>query len=70
MSGAQIMIRNEHILGGDPVFPGTRVLVRTLFEHLAAGDPLDRFLEQFPDVGREQAVAAINEAKKRLLRRD
>jgi uncharacterized protein (DUF433 family) len=42
----QVVARNEHILGGDPVFPGTRVLVRSLFEYLEAGDPLDRFLQQ------------------------
>jgi len=63
------MTSNEHILGGEPVFLGTRVPVRALFEYLAAGDPLDRFLEQFPNVTREQAVAAIEESKTVLLKR-
>ena len=69
MSKVQIMVKNDKILGGDPVFPGTRVLVRSLFEHLEAGDPLDRFLEQFPNVTREQAVVAIRRAKEELLQR-
>ena len=69
MSVTQIMTSNEHILGGEPVFLGTRVPVRALFEYLAAGDPLDRFLEQFPNVTREQAVAAIEESKTVLLKR-
>lgn len=69
MSGTQIMTSNEHILGGEPVFSGTRVPVRALFEYLAAGDPLDDFLEQFPNVTREQAVAAIEESKTVLLKR-
>lgn len=67
MRTPQVMSRNEHILGGDPVFPGTRVLVRTLFEYLEAGDPMSAFLDQFPNVRREQAVAALEEAKQRLL---
>jgi uncharacterized protein (DUF433 family) len=69
VSGTQIMTRNEHILGGEPVFTGTRVPVRALFEYLAAGDPLDRFLAQFPNVTRGQAVAAIEESKTVLLKR-
>lgn len=66
MSGTQIMTSNEHILGGEPVFSGTRVPVRALFEYLAAGDPLDRFLEQFPNVTREQAIAALEAVEKML----
>ncbi|MYA95440.1 MAG: DUF433 domain-containing protein [Nitrospinae bacterium] len=48
--------RNPEILGGTPVFAGTRVPVRTLMEHLEAGDRLDDFLEDFPTVSREQAL--------------
>jgi uncharacterized protein (DUF433 family) len=47
------------ILSGTPVFVGTRVPVRTLLDYLEAGDPLDEFLEDFPSVTREQAVAAL-----------
>ncbi|HXD30084.1 MAG TPA: DUF433 domain-containing protein [Pyrinomonadaceae bacterium] len=51
------------ILGGTPVFKGTRVPVTTLIDHLAAGDPLERFLDHFPTVTREQAVALLDELK-------
>ena len=51
------------ILGGTPVFRGTRVPVTTLFDYLAAGDPLERFLDHFPTVKREQAVALLAELK-------
>jgi uncharacterized protein (DUF433 family) len=47
------------ILGGTPVFVGTRVPVKSLYDHLEAGDTLDEFLESFPAVTREQAVAAL-----------
>ncbi len=55
--------RNPEILGGTPVFSGTRVPVRTLMEHLEAGDRLDDFLEDFPTVSREQALEALERAK-------
>ena len=55
--------RNPDILGGTPVFSGTRVAVRTLMEHLEAGDRLDDFLEDFPTVSREQALKALDLAK-------
>lgn len=58
--------RNPEILGGTPVFSGTRVPVRTLMEHLEAGDRLDDFLEDFPTVSREQALEALERAKGRL----
>ncbi|MEJ7709841.1 MAG: DUF433 domain-containing protein [Pyrinomonadaceae bacterium] len=51
------------ILGGTPVFKGTRVPVTALFDYLAAGDPLERFLDHFPTVRREQAVALLEELK-------
>jgi uncharacterized protein (DUF433 family) len=46
-------------MGGELVFTGTRVSVRSLFDHLEAGDSLDDFLEGFPSVTRAQAVAAL-----------
>ena len=55
------------ILGGTPVFVGTRVPVRTLLDYLAAGDTLEEFLDHFPTVSREQAVAALEEAKALLV---
>jgi uncharacterized protein (DUF433 family) len=55
------------ILGGTPVFVGTRVPVQTLFDYLAAGDPLDEFLSHFPTVQREQAVKALECANELLV---
>ncbi|MGZ5091350.1 MAG: DUF433 domain-containing protein [Burkholderiales bacterium] len=51
------------ILGGTPVFLGTRVPVKILFEHLEAGDSLDVFLDAFPSVTREQAIGALKLAR-------
>lgn len=47
------------VLGGTPVFAGTRVPIKNLVDYLAAGDPLERFLNHFPSVTREQAVGAL-----------
>jgi uncharacterized protein (DUF433 family) len=58
---------DPEILGGTPVFIGTRVPVQTLFDYLEAGDPLDDFLEQFPSVSREQAIAALEAAREALI---
>ena len=55
----KIIDRNPEILGGTPVFSGTRVPVRILMEHLEAGDRLDDFLDDYPTVTREQAVALL-----------
>ena len=55
------------ILGGTPVFVGTRVPFQTLLDYLEAGDPLDEFLDDFPTVTREQAIAALEQAKEALL---
>ena len=60
---------DPEILGGTPVFVGTRVPLQTLLEYLEAGDPLDEFLKDFPTVSREQAVAALEAAKELLLDR-
>jgi uncharacterized protein (DUF433 family) len=64
-----VVHRDPDILGGTPVFRGTRVPVRTLLDYLAAGDPLDEFLDHFPTVTREQAVAVIEQAKDLLVAR-
>ena len=55
------------IMGGTPVFVGTRVPAKTLIDYLAAGDSLDTFLDHFPSVTREQAVAALNLAQEALI---
>ena len=59
--------RNPEILGGTPVFAGTRVPVRILMEHLEAGDPLDVFLTDFPTVSRSQAVGVLERATRFLV---
>ena len=59
----QIIQRSPAILGGTPVFAGTRVPVQTLLDYLEAGDRLDDFLNEFPTVSREQAVAFLELAK-------
>jgi uncharacterized protein (DUF433 family) len=60
---------DPEILGGTPVFVGTRVPVQTLLDYLEAGDPLDEFLEDFPSVSRDQVVAVLELAKELLLAR-
>jgi len=62
-----VVVRDSAIMSGEPTFRGTRVLVRTLFEYLEAGHSLERFLEGFPTVSREQALRALEEARKSLL---
>lgn len=61
------VISDPEILGGTPVFAGTRVPVRILFEHLEAGDPLDVFLGDFPTVSREVAVQVLVDAQAALI---
>ena len=58
---------DPNIVSGTPVFVGTRVPVDTLIDHLAAGDSLDVFLDDFPSVTREQAVAALEIAREALI---
>ncbi len=55
------------ILGGTPCFAGTRVPVKTLFDYLEGGDNLDAFLDEFPSVKCEQAVALLEESRQALL---
>jgi uncharacterized protein (DUF433 family) len=61
------IIKDPNILGGEPVFRGTRVPFKILIEYLEGGDTLDQFLEQYPSVSRELAVAAIEEARSSLV---
>lgn len=63
---ASVIHSNPAIMGGIPVFVGTRVPVKTLLTYLEAGDSLDEFLEHFPSVTREQAVAALELAREML----
>lgn len=63
----QIVI-DSNILGGIPVFAGTRVPVKSLFDYLEAGDSLNAFLASFPDVERKQALEVLQASKASLLR--
>ena len=60
---------DPQVMGGTPVFVGTRVPFQTLLDYLEAGDPLSEFLDDFPTVSREQAVAALEQAKDALIAR-
>jgi uncharacterized protein (DUF433 family) len=55
--------KDQNILGGVPVFRNTRVPFQALLDYLEAGQPLDDFLDDFPTVTREAAIAALEEAK-------
>jgi uncharacterized protein (DUF433 family) len=58
-----VIARNPNILGGTPVFRGTRVPFQALLDYLEGGQKLDDFLNDFPTVSRETAIAALEEAK-------
>ena len=60
---------DPRIMGGTPVFVGTRVPFQTLLDYLEAGDSLDLFLDHVPTVKRDQAVAALEQAKEALFAR-
>ena len=63
----QLITVDSEIHSGTPVFAGTRVPIKTLFDHLEAGDPLEVFLDDFPSVSRDLAVAVLEEAQAALL---
>jgi uncharacterized protein (DUF433 family) len=64
---SQTIHSDPEILGGTPVFVGTRVPVQSLFDYLEGGDTLDEFLRQFPSVSREQAIAVLDLARATVL---
>ena len=63
-----VIVKNPKILGGMAIFRGTRVPIQNLFDYLEGGETLEEFLEGFPTVSREAALAALEEAKHLLLR--
>jgi uncharacterized protein (DUF433 family) len=67
MERDQVYNSDPEILGGTPVFTGTRVPVQHLLDYIEGGDTLDDFLEGFPTVSREQAIAFLEMAKDALL---
>jgi len=64
---SQVVTQDPDVLGGEPVFAGTRVPARSLFDHLEAGESIDDFLEGFPSVGREQVLKLLEESKAHAL---
>ncbi len=60
MAGSKAITRDRDVLGGTPVFAGTRVPVRTLLDYLRSGQSLDEFLDDFPTVSRTQAAAVLS----------
>jgi uncharacterized protein (DUF433 family) len=62
-----VIIKDPNILGGEPVFRGTRVPFKVLIDYLEGGDTLDQFLEEYSSVSRELAIAAIEEARLSLI---
>ena len=67
MSVDEVISSDPEVQGGAVVFAGTRVPLKNLIDYLEAGDPLDVFLEHFPSVRREQAVAALELAQQALV---
>lgn len=65
----EVIVRDPEILAGAAVFRGTRVPVQAMFDYLEGGETLEEFLTGFPTVSRELALAALEEAKQRLLAR-
>ena len=62
-----VVSRDPEILGGTPVFRGTRVPVQALIEHIEGGETIDDFLDGFPSVSRAQVIAFLEEARDRVL---
>ena len=62
-----ILTSSPEVMGGTPVFAGTRVPVQTLIEYVEGGESIDDFLMGFPSVRREQVVAFLEEAKERMI---
>ena len=67
MERHEVFHSDPEIMGGTPVFYGTRVPVQTLLDYIEGGDTLDEFLDGFPTVSREQAVSFLEMAKDALL---
>lgn len=63
-----IITSSPDIMGGTPVFAGTRVPAQTLLDYLKAGESIDDFLEGFPTISREQVIAFLEEAKEQIIK--
>jgi len=61
-----IITSSKEVMGGTPVFAGTRVPIQTLIDYLTGGETIDDFLEGFPTVSREQVIAFLEEAERQM----
>jgi uncharacterized protein (DUF433 family) len=66
-SNTSIISVSPDVMGGTPVFAGTRVPVQTLLDYLKAGESINDFLDGFPTVTKEQVIALLEEAEKQLV---
>jgi uncharacterized protein (DUF433 family) len=64
---SEVIVKSPDVLGGVPVFRGTRVPFQTLLDYIEGGQSLDEFLSDFPTVSREAAVASLEQAKSTLI---
>jgi uncharacterized protein (DUF433 family) len=64
---SSVIVKNPEILGGEPVFAGTRVPFQALLDYLEGGQTLEEFLDDFPTVSREAAIAALKEARALII---
>ncbi len=64
---SDIIVKDPEVLGGMPVFRGTRVPFKNLLDYLEGGHTLDQFLEEFPSVSRKAAIAALEHAKELVI---
>ena len=64
----QLITSSPDIMGGTPVFAGTRVPVQTLIDYIKGGESIDDFLEGFPTVTREQVIAFLDEAQEQITK--
>jgi uncharacterized protein (DUF433 family) len=69
MAASSVIHSDPEILGGTPVFVGTRVPLKNLIDYLEGGHPLDDFLDDFPTVTREQVLSVLDEAQEALSQR-
>ena len=67
MKHSSVVHSDPEILGGTPVFVGTRVPVQALIDYIEGGHPLNEFLDDFPTVSRDQAISALEQAKALLI---
>jgi len=63
-----IITSSPHIMGGTPVFAGTRVPVQTFIDYIKGGESIDDFLDGFPTVSKEQVIAFLEEAKEQMVK--